>query len=385
MKETLNYDDLLYAWKRASQGKKKRKEVQERMEHFEHNMKQLWNDIVTWTYQIWRTKRYIVQDPVVRELVVIPFRDRIVQHLISYYLTPLFEKQFIHDNYANRVGRGCLFGIRRVDHMIRSLSRNYTRETRVLKCDIQSCFMSIDRKLVLDLITRRIFTERVERSKSLVLWLVQKSLFNDYVTDRQDCTKHEQRMLLPNNKSMKACQLWCGLPLWNLTSHLFAQIVLHELDLFVKHDLKIKWYGRYVDDFVLIHNDRDYLKWCIHRINIFLKEQLGLVLHPQKIYFQPVTVWVPFLWVYIKPRCRLIWKRTLCKIEKKLKDIDTKTHSIEYGSILRAMLNSYFGMISHHDSLRIRKSFLSWLPPFRYNDLRPRKWYASVVPRRRLL
>jgi RNA-directed DNA polymerase len=117
--------------------------------------------------------------------------------------------------------------------------------------------MSIDRKLVLDLITRRIFTERVERSKSLVLWLVQKSLFNDYVTDRQDCTKHEQRMLLPNNKSMKACQLWCGLPLWNLTSHLFAQIVLHELDLFVKHDLKIKWYGRYVDDFVLIHNDRD--------------------------------------------------------------------------------------------------------------------------------
>lgn len=259
------------------------------------------------------------------------------------------------------------------------------RETRVLKCDIQSCFMSIDRKLVWDLITRRLFTERVERSKSLMLWLTAKSLFHDYVTDRQDCTKHAQRILLPNNKSMKACQPWWGLPLWNLTSYLFAHIVLHELDLFVKHDLKIKGYGRYVDDFVLIHNDRDYLKWCIHRINTFLKEELGLVLHPKKIYFQPVTVGVPFLWVYIKPRCRLIGKRTLCTIDKKIKDIDATNHSIEYGSILRSMMNSYFGMMYHHDSLRMRKSILSWLPAFRYNELRPRKWYVSVVPRRRLI
>ena len=347
-------------------------------------MQQLYADIISWSYQIGRSRRYIVKDPVVREIVVIPFRDRIVQHLISCYLTPLFEKQFIYDNYANRVGKWCLFGIRRVDHMLRSVSRNYTREARVLKCDIQSCFMSIDRTLVREHVTRRVFREQVERSKPWLLWLVQKSLFHEYVDWRQDCTSFTQRKLLPTNKSMQACNTWCWLPLWNLTSHLFAQILLHQLDLFVKHELKIKGYGRYVDDFVLIHHNHDYLKACISRINTFLSTSLRLHLHPKKIYLQPVTKGVSFLGVYLKPRCRLVWKRTIHRVEKKITAINNKTFSVSYGDKLRSMINAYFGLMRHHHSFHLRKKCMSSLSSFWYNELRVRKGYVSVKPRRKI-
>lgn len=385
MNSLLCYDDLVYAWQRASSGKKKRREVQQWMEHFDTNMQHLYTDIVWWTYQIWRTRRYIVQDPVLREIVVIPFRDRIVQHLIAWYLTPLFEKQFIYDNYANRVGKWTLFGIKRIDHHIRSISENYSRETWILKCDIQSCFMSISRSLVRSLLTHRLFATQVERSKPLVLFLIQRSLFHDYVTDWQDCTTHQQRTLLPPNKSMCSCKPYYGLPLWNLTSHLFAQIVLHELDLFVKHDLHIKGYGRYVDDFVLIHNDHDYLKSCLQRLQVFLPQKLSLHIHPQKIYLQSASTGLPFLWVYLRPRCRLAWKRTIRMLEKKLWAIEKHDHSLALWEKLRSMINAYFGLLKHHTTYQLRKKTLSVLPSFWYNELRPKKWFAMVYTKRNVV
>ncbi len=360
MAQILSYDDLYDAYKRASRWKTKKKEVQQWTERLDTNIQKLYDDIVMWVYQIWRTRRYIVQDPVVRELVVIPFRDRIVQHLISCYLTPLFEPQWIYDSYANRVGKWVLFGVRRVDHMIRSVSHNYAHKARILKCDIQSCFMSIDRSLVWRLITARIFASYVPWSKSLILMLVSHSLFHDYVSDRQDCTTHIQRTSLPNNKSMISCRLWCWLPLWNLTSHLFAQIVLHELDMFIKHKLHIKWYGRYVDDFILIHTDHDYLKWCITCIYDFFGSSLGLKLHPRKIYLQPVTTGMLFLGIYLKPWRRLIGRRVICNMEHRLLQYHINSNSHQMHKI-QPVVNSYLGLVKHHDSLHVRRRFCRWL------------------------
>jgi hypothetical protein len=71
-----------------------------------------------------------------------------------------------------------------------------------------------------------------------------------------------------------------------LTSQVFANFYLDFLDKFVKHKLKIKYYGRYVDDFVLIHKDKNYLLYCKKEIDLFLKEKLNLLVHPNKVYLQ---------------------------------------------------------------------------------------------------
>ncbi len=376
----LVYADLHYAYQRARRGKSKKKEIIAREADLEKNMQQLYKDICAWNYQIGTTKRYIVADPVVREIVALSFRDRIVQHLVSHYLMPLFESQWIHDSYANRVGKGTLFGIRRVDKFMRSCSRNYTVDARVLKLDIQSCFMSISRTLVRQLVTRRLFACRVGRSKEIILSLVHKILFHDYVTWREDHTIASLRKILPVHKSMLACPPNTWLPLGNLTSHLFSNIILHELDLFIKHELHIHYYGRYVDDFVCMHADQGYLKSCIAKIEYFLSTQLGLHIHPRKIYFQHFTKWVPFLWVVIKPYCRLIGRKTIRALQK-LPSLIPPRISLADGVHIGQSINSYFGLVRHHDSFCLRKSLISALPPNRYNYLRVRPGYSSVKPR----
>lgn len=374
------YADLHYAYQCARRWKSKKKEIIAWESDLENNMNALHHDICAWTYQIWPTKRYIVEDPVVREIVALSFRDRIVQHLVSYYLTPLFESQWIHDSYANRIGKWTLFGIRRVDHFMRSCSRNYTQDARVLKLDIHSCFMSISRSLVRQLVTRRVFACTVSFPKELILSLVHKILFHDYMTWRQDCTRARLRCILPQHKSMLNCLPNTWLPLGNLTSHLFSNIVLHELDLFIKHELHIQHYGRYVDDFICMHADHGYLKSCIVKIEGFLHSQLGLHIHPRKIYLQHFTKGVPFLGVVIKPYCRLIGRKTLVAIQKIPQTIPVGI-SLADGVHLAQQINSYFWLMRHHDSFLLRKSLISALPPNRYNYLRVRPAYGSVKPR----
>ena len=128
-------------------------------------MKTLYRDLSNETYKISPTKRYIIQDPVVREIIVLAFRDRIVQHLIHGYLYPLRDRRFIHDSYSNRKGKGTLAGIQRVDYFMRSCSHNYTRDCYVMKLDIQSCFLSVDRQVLRDMVRSKLSTIETTRDK----------------------------------------------------------------------------------------------------------------------------------------------------------------------------------------------------------------------------
>ena len=100
---------------------------------------------------------------------------------------------------------------------------------------------------------------------------------------------------LPRTKSLFFTKENCGLPIGNLTSQLFSNIYLNDFDHFVKEELGIKYYGRYVDDFVLIHREKEVLKNLIPQMRNYLQQQLHLTLHPKKIYLQPVQHGVQFL------------------------------------------------------------------------------------------
>jgi RNA-directed DNA polymerase len=102
----------------------------------------------------------------------------------------------------------------------------------------------------------------------------------------------------------------CGLPIGNLTSQVFANFYMNAFDYFIKKELGIKYYGRYVDDFVVVHQDKEYFKSLLPVITDFLKSQLDLTLRPKKIFLQHYSKGVPFLGTVIKPNRIYIANRT---------------------------------------------------------------------------
>ena len=367
----LNYDDLEDAYYRARRWKLKKPEVVAREEHLEHNMKSLYHDLCTETYMISPTRRYIISDPVVREIIVLAFRDRIVQHLVHDYLYPIRDKWFITDSYSNRVGKGTLAGIQRVDKFMRSCSHQYTRDCYVMKLDIQSCFLSVDRQILRDFIVQKMRMIDVSRDKWGILSLVQKIIIHDYCRDCIDYTSSLQRKLLPPHKSLFSVSKSQWMPLGNLTSQLFANITLHELDLFVKHTLKIRYYARYVDDFVLFHPDKNYLLDYHRQIKSFLSEKLNMILHPYKFYLQHYTRWVKFLGVMIYPWYRNVGKRIISNCFRKLsygyrpclpagRLSRCYTSSSQWLSKVYQSLMSYHGVAIHHSCYRLRQQRMNY-------------------------
>jgi len=158
---------------------------------------------------------------------------------------------------------------------------------------------------------------------------------------------------LPKNKSLFSALPGKGLPIGNLTSQLFGNIYLNGFDHFVKEKLKCKYYGRYVDDMIIIHEDKEFLLSLIPQIKIYLKDNLGLELHPRKIYLQPINHGVPFLGVFIKPR-RIYCGRRLTK------NFSSKLKTAASGRLKNpAFLNSYLGYMKKYQTFNLRKHILA--------------------------
>lgn len=336
--------------------------------HLEDNIVELCNDIYNKRYEISPSIYFIQYDPVQREIFAWNFRDRIVHHLIFELISPYREKQFIYDSYSCRKGKWTSFGIERIHKFMCAVSDNFTKEAWILKMDIKWYFMSIDK----DILRQKIYDFILERPDFPWKWASQifpwgKFIISDkypdyiikiiYDTIYNDPTKNwifkwkkSDYNWLPKTKSLFTSKKWCGLPIWNLTSQLFSNIYLNDFDHYVKEQLKIKYYGRYVDDFVLIHTDKEYLKSCIPIIRDYLSDALNLVLHPNKIYLQPVNRGVQFLWAKIYPYCMYRGKRTIHNFKK------TLIESNYYPS--RESLDSFIWLMMHYNNYKLIRKFL---------------------------
>ena len=351
---------------------------------FESNLLELWKEINDNRYQIGRSIAFIVDKPVKREIFAADFRDRIVHHLIIGKLNPYFEKQFIYDSYACREGKGTHFGIRRVDRFIRQCSENYTKDCYILKLDVQGFFMHIDR----DILYRRLRSFIMERyhavDRGRVIELCHKVIYCD---PARHCIIKGRRSDwddLPRSKSLFHSPPGCGLPIGNLTSQVLANFYMDRFDHFIKHDLGIRYYGRYVDDFIIIHQDRDYLKGLISRIANFLDSELHLTLHPRKIHLQHYNKGVAFLGTFIKPGRIYIGRRTKGNFYQAIQQHNTiardhRPSVVEQQAFLSSM-NSYLGIMKHYRTYRLRKKML-WkhLSPYWWNHVYVSGGYQKLV------
>ena len=332
--------------------------------NFESNLFNLHNDVVNRTYKPKKSICFMVERPVKREIFAADFRDRVVHHFLFNHISPIFEGTFINDCYSCRVGKGTHYGIKRIDHFIRSCSQNYKKDCYILKLDISGYFMSMNRSLLYSIVKSVLIKKRSKLNidNTLLFYLLEKTIFND---PTKNCTIKGSRSswsALPANKSLFYAKPDCGLPIGNLSSQLFGNIYLNDFDHFIKRDLGISYYGRYVDDFILIHADKDYLKSLIPVLSNFLLSTLQLTLHPKKIYLQHFTKGVKYLGAVIKPHRIYIANRTIgnfyTAVEKENRIVRDHKPSLDEQVQFISCMNSYLGIMKHYKTYKIRKRML---------------------------
>lgn len=335
--------------------------------NYESKLYQLFEDIEERKYEISPSICFINFEPVKREIFAADFRDRIVHHLVFNYINSVFDKTFINDSYSCRKNRGTHYGIKRIRRFISQCSHNHSKDCYIMKLDIEGYFMRMDRDILYGKIIK-VLKENESKllcAMSLIQYLLQKIIFNDPTTNCKIKGEKADWEGLPESKSLFFAEENKGFSIGNLTSQLFGNIYLNDFDHFVKNELGIKYYGRYVDDFVLIHPDKKYLLECREKIRCYLKNKLLLTLHPKKFYLQHYKKGVQFLGVYIKPFCIYIGKRCKTNFYKKVREwndrfvLTKRKPSLQEKKLFRANINSYLGMMKHYDTYKLRKKIIS--------------------------
>ncbi|HOZ53603.1 MAG TPA: reverse transcriptase/maturase family protein [bacterium] len=350
--------DLFKAYFSARQNKRNTPPALEFELNYEKEIFKLYKELKDGSYEISKSTAFIIFDPVQREIIASSFRDRIIYHLVFNYINPIFEPTFIYDSYSCRKNKGTHFGINRINSFIRACSDNYQKEAYILKLDISGYFMSINKKILWNKI-RSVLLKNKEKCNFdffIILSLIKKIVFHNYTKNYIIKGNKNNWSSLPRNKSLFFAKNNCGLPIGNLTSQLFSNIYLNSLDHFIKRDLKYKYYGRYVDDFIIIDNNREKLKNSIKVIKKYLKTELGLEINPKKIYLQNFKKGVSFLGVKIKPYRIYISNRTKNNFYKKINNVKGCLLNNELNIV--SSINSYLGAMKHYNNYKLRKKIL---------------------------
>lgn len=362
--------DLFKAYYNARKNKRNTINQLRFEQNYESNLLALYNQIVNRNYKIDPSICFINFDPVQREIFAANFKDRIVHHLIFNYINPIFERVFINDSYSCRIGKGTSYGIKRISHFIRSCTQNYKHEAYILKLDIKGYFMAMNRNILYNKVLATLIKHQQLKSNKLpeyiyktVVYLIETVIFNNPTKNCIIKGNKSDWQGLPASKSLFKADKNCGLPIGNLTSQLFGNVYMNDLDHFIKIKLKCKYYGRYVDDFFIINQNKDYLKQLIPQISEFLQKKLQLTLHPNKIYLQAVEKGVQFLGATIKPHRIYLKNRTKGNFYTTLQKWN---NYIENKSVLTkqevekfvSSINSYLGISLQYNTFKLRKKMI---------------------------
>ena len=331
-KKIVAFDNLLRAARKALRGKRERKSGARFAYALEPRLLELQAELVSGAYRPGAYTCFPIRDPKPRVISAVPFRDRVVQHAICNLAAPLLERDLIFDTYACRRGKGTHAAVERAQKFA---TRRYAGQTgSFLKCDIRSYFPSIDHRILKALLARKI-------KDAGTLHLLHLFIDHD----------------LPHGRPGK------GLAIGNLTSQYFANLYLSPLDHFVKEQLGIKGYLRYLDDFLLFAKEKAKLRFSLPLIKEFLGARLGLTLKASATQIGGVDQGVPFLGFRIFPAMkRLQGHRWRC-FKKRVRTLEKAYLSGRLSEEeLGRRVNSMIGHVIHADTLLARRTFFmeSW-------------------------
>ncbi|MDP2789235.1 MAG: reverse transcriptase/maturase family protein [bacterium] len=323
----ISIENLLLAWQEFLRDKKDRKDVILFQAKLMDNILELFNDLKNKTYKHSKYEAFSISDSKPRNIHKAQVCDRLLHHAIHRILYPFFDHKFIHDSYSCRIEKGTHKAINRFRAFTRKVSKNNTRTCWILKCDIRKFFANIDQAILKQILSKTVFDRDI-------LWLLGQ-VIDSFRSTNSAIAENIDR----------------GLPLGNLTSQLLVNIYMNEFDQYVKRELKVKYYIRYADDFVILQDDRMCLEGILPRISKFLEEKLKLQLHPDKVFIKTLASGIDFLgWVHF-PDHRVLRTSTKRRMFKNLKD----NPKLE-------VMQSYFGLLKYGNTHKLKLKIIPHTP-----------------------
>ncbi|MGE0329727.1 MAG: RNA-directed DNA polymerase [Ramlibacter sp.] len=339
---------LVQAWEQCERYKRSTDSAAIFRADIERNLCELAADLLDGTYAPGRSTCFVVTHPRPREVWAASFRDRIVHQLLYNAIAPAFLCSFIANSSACIPGRGTGYAAQRLEHDVRSITQNWARPAFYLKCDLANFFVSIKKPVLQAQLHARV-TDPYWR------WLTDTVLMHDPRTDYEYRGDRSLIERVPPHKRLVNAPDDTGLPIGNLSSQFFANVHLDALDKHVKCTLRGRYYGRYVDDFYLLHESADWLNAALTDLSTFLPERLGAQLNPRKTILQPVARGVDFVGQVVKPWRRTTRRRSVQAAIKRIQQMPA--------SAVHAAGNSYLGQVrqashSHQEQAQIARALL---------------------------
>lgn len=333
------FENLLAAFRKAARGKRSRAGVAGFAFRLEENLVELRQALLDGSYRPGGYTNFVVHDPKRRLISAAPFRDRVVHHALMNITGPLFERSFIDDTYANRVGKGTHRALDRCTHYLR-------RYRYVLPMDVRQFFPSIDHALLLDNLGGTIGDAKALQLCRLLL------------ASGEGVLQEEYAMVYFPGDDLFAINRPRGLPIGNLTSQSWANVYLNPLDHFIKRQLRAPGYVRYVDDMLFFSDSKAEL----HAWRQSVIDQLAalrLTVHENRAQVQPTGTGVPFLGFQVFPTHRRLKRRKGIQAQRRLQGLARQYRAGEISQLrVKASVVGWINHVRHGDTWGLRDAIL---------------------------
>lgn len=332
--EVCAFDNLYRGYERARRDKRYRPDVLRFGSRLGENLLTLQEELYSLTWRPGPYQLRIIHEPKERVIRIAPFRDRVVHQAICAVVAPLFERGFIHDSYACRKGKGTHAALDRLTGFLRRTDSGY-----VLNADLRKFFDSISHQVLLG---------ELERT------LADRSILNllDRIVASYTSVSDLPGLFRPH-----------GMPIGNLTSQWFANIMGNLLDRFVKQELRCRGYVRYMDNFLLLSNDKARLRNWRAQIESFLAG-IGLVLN-SKTTIAPTAGGVPFLGFRVFSDHRRVLRQNVARGRRRVRGL---CRAVEGGQLTpeeaAPRVQSWFAHLEHGDTFRLRAALSEEFSPY---------------------
>lgn len=325
----LSFQNLLKAHERARKGKVYKASVIRFEMDLENNLINLYDELKKESYQLGKYREFMIKEPKERVIKALPYKDRIVHQWYIYeFIKPYMYPRFVKDTFACIEGRGTHLAAIRLQQYMRRMRSQY-QNYYIVKFDIHKFFYSID--------------------KSILYAKMQK-----YIKDPK-LLRLTYRFIYDNDEPF-------GIPIGNYTSQYFANIYLHEMDLFIKHELKIKYYVRYMDDFIMLVPTKKDAHQMMKIVKEYVALQLNLSLNEKSRYF-PNKMGVEFCGYQIYEDYRKLKKRSKNKMKVQIKKWNWEYHHDKLNCAKMTLSwKSWIGHVKHADTYLLQNKYYDMLP-----------------------
>lgn len=342
--EIVDFQNLYAAYLEARRNKRYRTDVLVFTKHLERNLITIQQKLIDGTYEVGKYRQFYVYEPKKRLIMALPFSDRVVQWAIYLKLNPIYDKGFIEDSFGCRNGKGTHNAANRLQYWLKQISR-HCKETGdkyyYLKLDVKKFFYRVDHDILMSILRRKINDNKLmELLEKIINGKIPFGIPFDYAGDDYPMANRLYDI---------------GMPIGNLTSQLFANIYLNELDQYCKHILKCHYYIRYMDDIIILDNDKNRLHMLRERIECFINNELKLHLN-NKTAIRPVDLGIDFVGFQMWATHRFLKKKSALKIKRDFTrmKIAYANNKIDLDDI-KPSVQSYLGIMKHANTYNMRK------------------------------